>query len=309
MSLPQTLHCGLSGWSYPHWNGIVYPRQKPRGFHALDELSKYFDAAEINTTFYQPLRPEIARLWLTKVAHNPGFLFTAKLGRRFTHERLIASGEVAQFKEGLWPLLRARKLGCVLMQFPWTFRYTVENREHMIALRRAFHEFPLVAEMRHGSWMHEEALGTLIDYRVGFANIDQAAYTKAMPPSSFVTSAVGYVRLHGRNPLDWQREFGLAARPVTAHDYLYSAQELAEWKPRIQHIQQHSATTFVFANNDVGGKSVVNALQLSQMLGDERRRAPADLIQRFPEELAEFHSERPMQNALFAGYESDHRAA
>jgi hypothetical protein len=45
------------------------------------------------------------------------------------------------------------------------------------------------------------------------------------------------------------------------------------------------------------------------MLGDERRRAPADLIQRFPEELAEFHSERPMQNALFAGYESDHRAA
>ena len=65
-----------------------------------------------------------------------------------------------------------------------------------------------MAEMRHGSWMHEEALGTLIDYHVGFANIDQAAYTKAMPPASILTSPIGYVRLHGRNPQDWQREFG-----------------------------------------------------------------------------------------------------
>jgi uncharacterized protein YecE (DUF72 family) len=308
MSLPQTLYCGPSGWSYPHWNGVVCPRQKPRGFHALQDLSRYFDAVEINTTFYQPLRPEITRLWLRKVSHNPKFMFTAKLGRRFTHERLIGSGDVAQFKDGLWPLLRARKLGCVLMQFPWSFRYTQENREHLIALRRAFHEFPLVAEMRHGSWTHEEALGTLIDYRVGFANIDQAVYTKAMPAASFVTSSIGYVRLHGRNPQDWQREFGLAARPITAHDYLYSRQELLEWKPRIEHVQQHSALTFVFANNDVGGKAVVNALQLAQMLGEESRLAPPDLIQRFPRELAEFHSDRPMQDALFAAYEPDHRA-
>jgi uncharacterized protein YecE (DUF72 family) len=308
MSLPQTLYCGPSGWSYPHWNGVVYPRQKPRGFHALHDLSRYFDAVEINTTFYQPLRPEISRLWLRKVSHNPKFMFTAKLGRRFTHERLIGSGDVAQFKDGLWPLLRARKLGCVLMQFPWSFRYTQENREHLIALRRAFHEFPLVAEMRHGSWTHEEALGTLIDYRVGFANIDQAVYTKAMPAASFVTSSIGYVRLHGRNPQDWQREFGLAARPIAVHDYLYSRQELLEWKPRIEHVQQHSALTFVFANNDVGGKAVVNALQLAQMLGETSRLAPPDLIQRFPRELAEFHSDRPMQDALFASYEQDHRA-
>jgi uncharacterized protein YecE (DUF72 family) len=308
MPLPPTLYCGPSGWSYPHWNGIVYPRQKPRGFHALEDLSRYFDAVEINTTFYQPLRPEISRLWLRKVAHNPRFLFTAKLGRRFTHERLIGAGEVALFKDGLWPLLRARKLGCLLMQFPWTFRYTVENREYLIALRRAFHEFPLVAEMRHGSWMHEEALGTLIDYHVGFANIDQAVYTKAMPPASFVTSPIGYVRLHGRNPEDWKREFGRGSRPTAAHDYLYSQKELLEWKPRIEHVQQHSAVTFVFANNDVGGKSVANALQLAQMLGDDRRLAPPDLLAQFPDELADFHSDRPMQNALFWSYEPDRRA-
>src|SRR5215831_21324090 len=123
MPLPANLHCGVSGWSYQHWNGIVYPKLKPRGFHALEEVAKYFDAAEINTTFYQSIRPEIAKLWLRKVSHNLKFLFTAKLGRRFTHERLLNPGEVTVFKDGLWPLMRAGKLGCVLMQFPWTFRY------------------------------------------------------------------------------------------------------------------------------------------------------------------------------------------
>jgi len=300
MPLPQTLYCGPSGWSYPHWNGIVYPKLKPRGFHPLEDISRYFDAVEINTTFYQSIRPEIARLWIRKVSHNPKFQFTAKLGRQFTHDRIMDSADVSQFKEGLWPMLRARKLGCLLMQFPWTFRYTQENREHLIALRRAFHEFPLVAEMRHSSWMHEEALGTLIDYRVGFANIDQAPYTKAMPPASHLTSAIGYVRLHGRNPQDWQREFGRTTKPAAAHDYLYSREELLEWKPRIEHIQQHAASTFVFANNDVGGKSVVNALELEMMLGDQRRLAPADLLRRFGRELPEFHSDRPVQDALFA---------
>ena len=308
MPLPQKLLCGPSGWSYPDWNGIVYPRSKPRGFHALEDLAGYFDAIEINTTFYQPIRPEIARLWAAKVAHNPKFRFTAKLNRRFTHDRLLSASEIAQFKDGLWPLLRSGRLGCVLMQFPWTFRYTEENRTHFIRLRRAFHEFPLVAEMRHASWTHEEALGTLVDYHIGFANIDQAVYTKAMPPGSFLTSPIAYVRLHGRNPRDWDREFGRISRQTPAHDYLYPVAELQEWVPRIQELQRHAAETYVFANNDVGGKAVVNALQLARLLGDDRAQAPASLIARFPEELAAFHADRPMQEVLFDGYATDHRA-
>ena len=299
MPLPRTLYCGPSGWSYPHWNGIVYPRLKPKGFHPLEDLSTFFDAVEINTSFYQPIQPELASLWVKKVAQNPKFLFTAKLGRRFTHERSLRAAEIANFKEGLWPLHRARKLGCLLMQFPWSFRYTEENRAFVIALRRAFHEFPLVAEMRHSSWLHEEALGTLIDYRIGFANIDQAPYTKGMPPASLLTSRIGYVRLHGRNPQHWEREFGRPARATAAHDYLYSAKELEEWKQRVEQIQEHAATTFVFANNDAGGKSVVNALQLAQILGNDRRLAPAQLIEQFPEELADFRAKFPVQDALF----------
>ena len=52
----------------------------------------------------------------------------------------------------------------------------------------------------------------------------------------------------------------------------------------------------------------MNALQLAQMLGDDRRLAPAQLIEQFPEELADFRSERPMQEALFASYVPERRA-
>jgi len=51
-----------------------------------------------------------------------------------------------------------------------------------------FPRFALVAEMRHSSWIHDEALGTLVDHGIGFCNIDQAEYTKATPPTAFLTS-------------------------------------------------------------------------------------------------------------------------
>lgn len=299
MPLPPSVFCGPAGWSYPHWNGTVFPKTKPRGFHALECMAQYFDAVEINTTFYQPLRPEIARLWAGKVAGNPRFQFTAKLHRRFTHDRFLEETEVVQFKEGISPLLRANKLGCVLMQFPWTFRFTQENRNFVIRLRRTFAEFPLVAEMRHSSWIHDEALGTLIDHGIGFCNIDQSEYTKATPPTSFLTSAIGYVRLHGRNPQDWKQELRLADKPAPRHDYLYSHPELLEWRPRIEQLREHAERTFVIANNDVDGKAVVNALQMQSLLGDTRRRAPLELVRKFPLDLVEFDAGQPLQPDLF----------
>jgi uncharacterized protein YecE (DUF72 family) len=300
MPLPHNIFCGPCGWSYPHWNGTVYPKNRPRGFHPLEFLSRYFDAVEINTSFYQPLRPEISRLWIKKVEDNPKFLFCAKLNRRFTHDRVLDTTEIAAFKDGLWPLLHASKLGCLLMQFPWTFRYTEENRAFFIRLRRAFREFPLAAEMRHGSWAHDEAIGTLIDHRVGFCNIDQASYTKAMPPTEFVTSPISYVRLHGRNPHDWTQEFGQSEKPLARHDYLYKTVELIEWRDRIERLHQFSSFTFVFTNNDIGGKAVVNGIQLAELLGDGRRTAPTDLARAYPIELAGLQTDRPAQPCLFA---------
>lgn len=276
----NALRIGPAGWSYPQWKGVVYPAAGP---HPLEILSRQFDAVEINSSFYQPFKPEVATLWMKKVQGNPDFRFTAKLHQRFTHARILEDGEVEDFKEGFKPLLRNGKLGALLMQFPWAFRFTAENREFFIRLRRAFHEFPLVAEMRHSSWMSEEAVGTFLDYRVGFCNIDQPQTMRAMPPTAFLTSGIGYARLHGRGP-----------------GYIYSETELAEWARRIERIGRYSEAMFVVFNNDAGAKSIVNALQLQAMISGVRAPAPRELRRRYPLELENFGPHRAEQQLLFS---------
>jgi uncharacterized protein YecE (DUF72 family) len=302
MATPPILRCGPSGWEHPHWINVVYPRPRPRNFHSLEFLSSLFDLVEIGSSFQDMPKPEISRLWLKKIAANPNFTFTAKLHRTFTHERQLDEGQMKTFKEGLKPLLREGRLGALLMQFPWSFRYTQENRDFVIKLRRAFHEFPLVAEMRHASWMQDEALGTLIDYKVGFCNIDQPQYTKAMPPTAFLTSSIGFVRLHGRNCFNWYQEYPDGGKPASRYDYLYSTSELQEWVQRITNVRKYAGTMYVVTNNDAGGKAVVNGLQLQAMLNGVKPDIPTDLLRRFPKELGDLNTRRPAQSALFTEY-------
>ncbi|MCP5118951.1 MAG: DUF72 domain-containing protein, partial [bacterium] len=226
---------------------------KPKGFHPLEYMSSYFDTIEVNTSFYRPVQPEVAKLWLRRVEGNPRFRYTAKLHRRFTHDRSLDPASVEVFSRGLRVLHDGGKLGCLLMQFPWSFRFTEENKDFFIRLRRAFAEFPLVAEMRHSSWTREEALGVFIDYQVGFANIDQPQHTKATPPTALLTSGVGYLRLHGRGYGDWFRRFDETPRTVARRDYLYSVEELSGWKERLERIRRFADSVYIITNNDAGG--------------------------------------------------------
>ncbi|HEY3743614.1 MAG TPA: DUF72 domain-containing protein [Bryobacteraceae bacterium] len=294
ISLP---HIGTAGWSYPQWDGIVYPKPQTRGLHPLEYMSRFVDLVEVNSSFYRPLQPEVTKVWIKKVEANRNFRFTAKLHQRFTHWRTLQEGEVKEFKDGLTPLLRAGKLGALLMQFPWSFRFTAENRDFLIQLRRAFHEFPLVAEMRHASWMSDEGLGTFIDYKLGFCNIDQPEYTKAMPPTSFLTSAVGYVRLHGRNPGNSLGAFQADAPRQQQHNYLYSPGELMDWKKRIEKLKRHAEEVYVVFNNDPLGKSLVNSLQMQHAFDSERRLAPYPLLCRYRMELEPFTASRRAMDA------------
>ena len=77
----------------PDWSGYVYPTPRGKDFHEASYLANFFDTIEINTSFYQPLRPDHALLWIERVASNPAFLFTAKLWQHFTHEPMASAEE------------------------------------------------------------------------------------------------------------------------------------------------------------------------------------------------------------------------
>src|SRR3954453_10279310 len=127
--MQSALRCGTSGWAHPDWAGSVYPAIRPAGFHALEYLAQRTQMVEIDSSFHRPIRPELAKLWLRKTESRPGFIFTALLGRQFTFDRELDPESIRVFKDGLRPLSHAGKLGAVLMRFPWSFRFTKENRD------------------------------------------------------------------------------------------------------------------------------------------------------------------------------------
>ncbi len=271
---------GPAGWSYTDWEGIVYPHHKPRGFHEAAYLAQFFDTIEINTSFYSPPRAEVVRAWAARIAFNPNFKFSAKLWKRFTHERDANLKDERMFKEGLAPLVSEGRLGALLLQFPWSFRNTLENHEYLSGLIMQFMEYPLVLEVRHSSWNKPEVFEWLAGLGVGFCNIDQPVIGQSIAPSARATAPVGYVRLHGRNYEHW---FTSSEHPEERYNYLYSQAELEPWAARIQSIAQHTEVTFVITNNHFQGKAIANALQLIRLIRNQPVRVPETLLESYPE--------------------------
>lgn len=289
---PHTLRIGPAGWSYPDWSGYVYPSRKPKGFHEAAYLSEFFDTIEINTSFYQPLKPESAKQWVELVAANPRFVFTAKLWQRFTHDIVsAASGATAEderaVRAGFDVLRTAGKLGAVLLQFPFSFHRSRATMAYLSAVLLRFRDYPLVVEVRHGTWNSPETLALLHEHGAGICNIDQPIIGRSLAPSAQTTSALGYIRLHGRRYDTWFSD----DETVPAHErynYLYSLEELQPWAARVKKVSSHARDSFVITNNHFQGKAVVNALQLLSILTGKKVRVPEPLRQHFAqlEEIA-----------------------
>ena len=282
------VHVGTAGWSYRDWEGVLYPHPHPSGFDPLEYLSRYVDVVEINSTFYRPVDPVVARGWVDRVSDAPHFTFTAKLSKRFTHERDTAftSSEVAEVRRGFRPMYKAGKLGAVLLQFPWSFRRTDVNRQWLDDVTHAFEELPLVVEVRHVSWAVPQFYDELAERGIGFVNIDQPLFRHSVKPSSTVTAPVGYVRIHGRNYREWfRKDAGVEAR----YDYLYSPAELASWTQRSVEVAENGAEeVYTIANNHYRAKAAVNAIQMLSMIRDEPVPAPEPLYAAYEGELAEW---------------------
>ena len=276
----RDIRVGPAGWSYADWRGRVYPEGAGTKFDTLALVSKYFDTTEVNSSFYHPPSPETARSWLRRIEHNQNFVFTAKLYRKFTHERGQASAEDERlFREGVDPLAEAGKLGAVLIQFPWSFKNDPEERTYLNQLVERFKDYPLVVELRHESWSNPRILQTLEDLGVGLCDIDQPLFANSIKPSAEVTSSIGYVRLHGRNYQNWFRE---EADVLERYDYLYSRDELEPWVNRIREVSQKARQTFVITNNHARGQNLVNAFEILAQLEEERMPGPAKLIETYP---------------------------
>ena len=285
---PQVIRVGVAGWDYDDWKGPVYPVPAPRGFDPLAWLSGWFDVVEVNSTFYRPASAKAARSWLSRVEGHPDFRFTAKVWRRFTHERsTFTAADVRVAREGLDILAGAGRLGAALLQFPWSFKRDEASREWLRAVTGALRGLPLVLEVRHASWNVPELYAALSALGIGFVNLDQPLFRNSLAPSAVATAQVGYVRIHGRNAQDWFRE---GATRDERYDYLYTPEELRPWAERVRQIAASPRVTdvHVVTNNHFAGQEVVNALQLRSMLEGRKVEAPETLFGSHGPALAPF---------------------
>lgn len=281
----MVIRIGPAGWSYPDWEGRVYPEHKPPGFHALAYLAQWFELVEIDATFYAQPRPENAQRWVQLAAQHERFRFTAKLLKEFTHapepdDPRVWTPLAEQFRRGLEPLWRAKRLWCLLAQFPASYHWSPTHLRRIGRLRALFDPWPMTVELRHRSWFEPPQLDALRGLGVTLAHVDLPPSWNHPPAWFSPFSARGYLRLHGRNEATWFRQgVGRDAR----YDYLYSSKELDEVHQRAARLAREVDEVAVVTNNHFRGAAVANALQLASLISQTPVPGPAEIVTAYPQ--------------------------
>lgn len=253
---------GTSGYSYEDWRGIFYSERLPPS-RMLEFYARHFEAVELNSPFYRIPEPRMMEAIVKKAGGRVEF--AVKANQNLTHRREGTTSALPLFREALRPFEEAGILGCVLAQFPYSFRNVPENREHLLRLRDGFNPIPLVVEFRHRGWIREEVFRLLMEHAIGFCSVDEPKLPNLPPPVVKATSQIGYVRFHGRNQASWWEHKEAWER----YDYLYSEEELKEWVPKIKTLAQATEKCFVFFNNHPKGQAIQNAQMMIRLLAEE----------------------------------------
>jgi uncharacterized protein YecE (DUF72 family) len=239
-----SLRIGTSGWSYPHWDGVLYPPGTP----PRDRLGYYlerFETVEVNSPFYRwPTERTFAR-WRQQLPES--FRMAVKAPRSLTHGSRLYAPErwLERIERGLEAL--GEKRGPLLVQLPPSLEYDYTRLAYF--LQRVPHDLQIAVEFRHSSWAREEVFALLEERRAAYCVMSGAG----LPCVLRATAPFVYVRLHGPDPN------GLYAGS-------YSEDDLRWWGERLREWGHGGREVFAYFNNDMEGYAVRNALRLQEIV-------------------------------------------
>jgi uncharacterized protein YecE (DUF72 family) len=251
------IRVGTSGWIYDHWRGRFYPADLPLK-RQLEFLSQRFSTVEINATFYSLTTPTAFARWRSSVPRD--FVFAVKASRYITHMLKLRNADTALgnfFAQGLLEL--GAQLGPILWQLPPMLHFDRERaRNFFRALPMTMKEAERIAqrhdqrlhapavtravdgrearlrhalEIRHASWLEEDALTLMAEHDIALVTADTADHH---PLSLERTAGFAYARLHGSRALYASR---------------YRDDELDEWAAVVDGWRR-SGDIYVYFDND-----------------------------------------------------------
>ena len=253
------LRVGTSGYSYPEWvDAGFYPPGTPAR-EMLKHYARRFSVTELNYTWYQmPKAPAMERM-VHKVPSEFGF--AAKLTRTLSHEIDPDGwrGQAARYREGIAPLVQARRLLAVLIQLPPSFDRKQAHRLYLARLLDELQGLPLAVEFRHRSWAADRVFSELERRRVTLVSVDVPELPYLFPCLDVVTNPdFFYIRFHGRNSRGWR-----SGNMQQQFDYDYSPTELEQWSTKmIPQMAVRARTGIAFFNNHVRAQAPQNAQML-----------------------------------------------
>ena len=257
---------GTCGYSYKDWVGSIYPDVR----HALSTYIKIFKAVEIDSTFYSIPSKRIVESWINRFPR--GFHVTMKIPKSITHEKRLGRESLDDLKiflQAVDPLIDSGLLRMLLIQLPPSIKLDLNRLESFVAAAKSLEDkIRWAVEFRHVSWIDDRTFKLLEKYGASFVVVDEPG----LPFIARKTSDTSYVRFHGRGREIW-------------YDYLYSLRELDERVPQLLELGREGDLYIMF-NNHPNGQAVLNALQMSQLLGLEISPSGLSLMQRLQRRLA-----------------------
>ncbi len=278
-------------------SGEFYPKDVRAAEGRLRYYADHFDTVEVDSTYYAIPDGKTAYLWDERTPDN--FTFHIKVYGALTghgvdpktlpkdiadilpgkdkngkyvyiKEPVAIDGIAERFRESLTPLIRSKKLGVLVFQYPPWFQYGKANLDYMLQCRELMQGLPAAVEFRHGSWLAPDARDSVFKFLrengLTYITADEPQYgTQATVPFvAEATTDMGYFRFHGRNKANWLKK---GIETSLRYSYEYSDDELKGFISAIRSISGKAKKTCAMFNNCHGGFAIRNALRLKELIG------------------------------------------
>ena len=228
-------YLGTMGFSYADWAGPFYPETLAQSKY-LGYYSRFFNAAEIDSTFYGTPKLATVKRWLA--AAPVDFCFCPKTPRTITHEKGLQSAhlDMAEFLRVMREL--KEKLGVILIQLPPSFG--IDQFEFLDTfLSELPTDLRFAVEFRHSSWHQPRTENLLQRHKVCWT----ATEYPHLPRGIRLTANFIYFRLIGRH----------GQFPHHDREQMDRSANLQWWHQHLQTQLARVEAVYGFFNNDYAG--------------------------------------------------------